>query len=153
MKLDAYDRVILKILQRDGRISNQDLAEQVNLTPAPCLRRVKRLEQEGILSHYAGIVSRRQLGLKVIAFTQISLRQHDAESIALFDAFVANNPHVMECYSIAGDHDYLLKVLARDIEEVEQFLLQKLMKQNFISAANTTFVLREHKHTTVLPLG
>lgn len=152
MKLDHYDRKILQYLQENGRISNQELAEYVNLTPAPCLRRVKRLEQEGYLSHYAGIASRQHLGLKVIAFTQISLKQHDAKSIATFDEFVATNPHVMECYSIAGDHDYLLKVLARDIEEVEQFLLQKLMKQNFISSANTTFVLREHKHTTVLPM-
>lgn len=152
MKLDAYDRKILQCLQENGRISNQDLAEKVSLTPAPCLRRVKRLEQDGYVTHYAGMVSRQHLGLKVIAFTQISLKQHDAKSIAIFDEFVAQNPHVMECYSIAGDHDYLLKVLARDIEEVEQFLLQKLMKQNFISSANTTFVLREHKHTTILPM-
>lgn len=150
--LDRIDRAILDCLQQDGRMSNQDVAERVNLSPAPCWRRIKRLQDEGVLRAYVALVDPATVGLNVIAYINISLTDHHAETVAEFDSFVAASPEVLECYSVTGEHDYLLRVVAPGIAEVEDFLMHRLLRQRAVNSANTTFVLREKKRTTALPL-
>ncbi|MFA5628520.1 MAG: Lrp/AsnC family transcriptional regulator, partial [Thiohalomonadaceae bacterium] len=102
MKVDSYDRAILQRLQRDGRISNQDLAEAVNLSPSPCLRRVRRLEEEGIIEGYVARLNARKVGLNLMAFIQISMDRHTPERFARFEEIIGNYPEVLECHLITG---------------------------------------------------
>lgn len=150
--LDRIDRAILDCLQRDGRMSNQDIADAVNLSPAPCWRRIKRLQDEGVLRGYVALVDPPAVGLNVTAYINISLTDHHADTVAEFDSFVASSPEVLECYSVTGEHDYLLRVVAPGIAEVEEFLMHRLLRQKAVNSANTTFVLRQKKSTTVLPM-
>ena len=151
-KLDAIDRAIVDCLQRDGRMSNQEIADQVNLSPAPCWRRIKRLEEEGVVQGYVGLVDGATVGLNVIAYINISLTDHHGATVAEFDDFIAAATEVLECYSVSGEHDYLLRVIAPDIAAVEDFLMHRLLRVTAVNSANTTFVLRQKKHTTALPL-
>lgn len=151
-KLDRIDRAILDCLQRDGRMSNQEIASHVNLSPAPCWRRVKRLEEQGVVRNYVALVDPATIGLNVIAYINISLTDHHAETVAEFDAFIDKSPVVLECYSVTGEHDYLLRVVAPGIVEVEEFLMHRLLRQKAVNSANTTFVLRQKKNTTALPV-
>ena len=151
--LDATDKAILDCLQRDGRMSNNEVAEHVNLSPAPCWRRIRRLEKEGVLRGYVALVDPAALGLDVTAFISISLNDHHAKTLERFDAFIAISPEVMECYSVSGEHDYILRVVAAGIAEVEEFIMHRLLRQKGVHSANTTFVLRQKKSTTALPLA
>lgn len=151
--LDSIDRAILDCLQQDGRMSNNDIAERVNLSPAPCWRRTRRLEKAGVLRGYVALVDAHALGLDVTAFISISLNNHHARTLERFDAFVAVSPEVMECYSVSGEHDYILRVVASGIAEVEEFIMHRLLRQKGVHSANTTFVLGQKKSTTALPLA
>ncbi|MCD9459950.1 Lrp/AsnC family transcriptional regulator [Marinibactrum halimedae] len=149
--MDRCDKAIIDSLQRDGKLTNQELATRVNLSPAPCLRRVKRLEKEGVIKGYTCLVNRVALGAHLLAFVQVSLNRHTIDATELFNEFVERCEQVIECYSTSGEYDYLLKVVAHDMVEMEDFLLHELMAMNVISTANTNFVLGERKHTTVIP--
>ncbi len=151
-KIDRTDVAILDCLQRDGRMSNQEIAARVNLSAAPCWRRIKRLQEEGVLRGYVGLVNATAVGLGVTAYIEISLTNHHADTVAQFDAFIDAAVEVMECYSVTGQHDYLLRVVAPGIGAVEEFLMQRLLRQPAVDSANTTFVLRQKKHTTALPV-
>lgn len=131
---------------------NQEIAALVNLSPAPCWRRIKRLEEDGILRGYVGLVDPPTVGLNVTAYINICLTDHHADTVADFDAFIDKSPEVLECYSVTGEHDYLLRVVAPGIAEVEEFLMHRLLRQKAVNSANTTFVLRQKKNTTVLPM-
>jgi len=133
-------------------MSNQEIAARVNLSAAPCWRRIKRLQEAGVLRGYVGLVDATAVGLGVTAYIEISLTNHHADTVAQFDAFIDAAPEVMECYSVTGQHDYLLRVVAPGIGEVEEFLMQRLLRQPAVDSANTTFVLRQKKHTTALPV-
>lgn len=133
-------------------MSNQEIAAQVNLSPAPCWRRIKRLEEEGVVRGYVGLVDPAAVGLNVVAYINISLTDHHAATVAEFDSFILAAPEVLECYSVSGEHDYLLQVIAPDIAAVEEFLMHRLLRQTAVDSANTTFVLRRKKSTTALPL-
>ncbi len=150
--LDKFDRALLEVLQRDGRATNQQLASRVQLSAAPCWRRVKQLEKRGIIERYAALLNPDKLGLRVSAYVHVSLEDHHTESVESFDAFVAADPQVLECASVSGEHDYLLRVVARDVAELEAFLMQRLLKVSAVKAANTSIVLRQKKSTTALPL-
>ena len=150
--IDRIDRAILDCLQRDGRMANQEIAARVNLSPAPCWRRIKRLEEDGILSGYVALVDPAAVGLNVTAFINITLMDHHAETVAEFDAFIASSGEVLECYTVSGEHDYLLRVVAPGIAEVEEFLMHRLLRQRAVNSANTTFVLRQKKKTTAIPV-
>ncbi|MEZ5523880.1 MAG: Lrp/AsnC family transcriptional regulator [Pseudomonadales bacterium] len=153
MNIDSYDQAILRRLQRDGRISNQDLAEAVNLSPSPCLRRVRRLEEEGIIEGYAARVNARKLGLKLIAFIHISMDKHTPERFDRFEAAIANYPEVLECHLITGqDADYLLKVVVEDMDGFQHFLLNKITRIEGVSGVNSSFVLKSPQNTTALPV-
>ncbi len=151
-KLDHYDKSILSLLQQHGRMTNQNLAERVNLSPAPCLRRVDKLARAGIIKHYVAIADRYQLGLTVLAYIHISLNDHHADTVAAFNEFVENSASILECYSVSGEYDYLLRVVARDVSALESFIMEELLQTNTVRSANTSFVLNEKKYTTALPL-
>lgn len=151
-KLDAYDRDLLALLQRDGRITNQRLAERVNLSPAPCLRRVDKLEAAGYIRGYAALADREKLGLSVLVYIHISLNDHHADTVAAFDRFVEHSDAILECYAMSGEYDYLLRVVARDVAALESFIMEQLLQTNTVRAANTSFALKQKKYTTALPV-
>ncbi|MAZ70121.1 Lrp/AsnC family transcriptional regulator [Porticoccus sp.] len=153
MKLDAYDRAILRKLQQEGRISNQDLAENVNLSPSPCLRRVRRLEEEGVIDGYTARLNARRLGLNLMAFIQISMDKHIPERFQGFESAVANFPEVLECHLITGQAaDYLLKVVVEDMDGYQQFLLNKITRIEGVSGVQSSFVLKSPQNTATLPV-
>lgn len=150
--LDPYEKLILKELQRDGRASTQALSDAVRLSPSPCWRRVKRLEEDGYITRYAAILDGKKLGLRALAHIQVSLVDHDASSINKFQTFVDNNEQVLECSSITGDFDYILKVAAKDPESLEQFIMQVLLRLKVVRTTATTFILRQMKVNGALPV-
>jgi Lrp/AsnC family leucine-responsive transcriptional regulator len=154
MKLDNYDKRILEILQEDGRISNQELADRIGLSPSPCLRRVRALEESGIIAGYRAMLDARKLGLNLIAFVSISMDRHTPERFANFDALVTAMPEVLECSLITGrDADYQLKIVVRDMDAYQDLLLNKLTRIEGVSGVHSSFVLRQIVERTVLPLG
>lgn len=153
MDLDRYDQKILEILQRDGRISNQELSEQIGLSPAPCLRRVRALEESGLISGYRAIVDASKLGLSLLAIIQISMDRHTPERFEGFDSTVRNIPEVLECLLITGqDADYLLKVIIKDMDAFQELLLNKITRIDGVTGVHSSFVLRQIVGNTALPI-
>lgn len=153
MLLDPFDIAILKELQADGRISNRDLAERVGLSPAPCWRRLRALEEQKVVSHYAAILNAENVGLRIIAFAHISLENHHAQTVADFDKAIQSSDQVLECYMTSGEYDYMLKVVAADMAAYEKFLSDVLMQIAAVRNVSTSFALRHKKLTTALPLN
>lgn len=151
-QFDEIDRKILRTLQKDGKISLQALAAQVNMSTSPCFRRVKRLQDSGIITGYVALLDQKALGLNAQAYLQLSLIDHKEETIQAFDRFVQNEAQVIECASITGSNDYLLKVVAEDAEALEQFIMKRVLRLGIISSSYTNFVLRRTKSSTVLPV-
>jgi DNA-binding Lrp family transcriptional regulator len=151
-KLDKYDKVILSVLQQQGRITNQNLAEQANLSTAPCWRRVDKLESQGVIKRYVALVNREKLGLSVMVYIHISLNDHHSDTLRVFDRFVEQSDSILECYSVSGEYDYLIRVVANDVKALEFFLMEKLLKLEAVRSANTSFVLKQKKYTTALPI-
>lgn len=153
MKLDRYDLRILTILQKDGRISNQDLADKVGLSPSPCLRRVRYLEEQGLIMGYQAQLDPKKLNLSLTALIQISMDQHTPERFALFEKFVRDIPEVLECLLITGQTaDYQLKVIVKDLEDYQNLLLNKITRIQGVSGVHSSFVLRKIVDTAALPL-
>lgn len=154
MKLDRYDRRILDVLQRDGRISNQDLADRIGLSPSPCLRRVRTLEESGLIAGYRALLDARKLGLTLLALVHISMDRHTPERFARFDAAVSELPEVLECLLITGQEaDYQLKVIVRDMEAYQSLLLNKITRIDGVTGVHSSFVLRRVVERTALPVG
>ena len=152
MGLDQYDRAILRTLQRNGRLSNRDLAEQVGLSAAPCWRRVRRLEEEGYIRDYIAQLSPHRLGFQVFAFAEVSLDNHHADTLVAFNEAVQSCPEILECHSVSGQCDYLLKIVEKDMESYEHFLSGTLLQVPGIRSISTMFSLRQQKLTRELPL-
>jgi Lrp/AsnC family transcriptional regulator, leucine-responsive regulatory protein len=153
MKLDRFDRLILDILQTDGHISNQELAERIGLSPAPCLRRVKALEQSGLITGYQALLDAKKLGLSLMALIGISMDQHTPERFANFEASIGMVPEVLECLLITGQQsDYLLKVVVRDMDDYQHLLLHKITKIAGVTGVHTSFVLRNVIARARLPI-
>ena len=153
MSLDRVDRSILRILQQEGRISNLDLAEKTALSPSPCSRRVKRLEDEGLVSSYVARLNPDELGLKLMALIQISLDLHTPERFENFEGIVDTFEEVMECYLITGQQaDYLLKVIVPDMDYYQEFLLGKLTRIDGVTGVHSSFVMRKVVDSTALPM-
>ena len=150
--LDNYDRSILRVLQAVGKIGNQDLAEKVNLSSSPCWRRVKKLEDSGIIDGYVAMLNPKSLELKAMAYVHIALLDHRQETIETLDNFVATQEQIVECSSITGSNDYVLKIIEKDTESLEQFIMQKLLRLGIVRASTTNLILRQKKYTTALPL-
>lgn len=153
MALDRTDRRILHELQLNARITNQELADRVGLSPSPCLRRVKQLEEAGLIKGYVTELAADKLGLKLMALVQIAMDRHTPDRFERFETAVRALPQVLECIMITGQSaDYQLKVLVRDMDEYQDFLLNKLTRIPGVSDVRSSFVLRSIVSTAVLPL-
>ncbi len=154
MQSDAYDRQILRALQEDGRISNQDLAERIGLSPSPCLRRVRALEEAGVITGYRALLDAKALGLSLMALVHISMDQHTPERFRHFDAQVAQIEEVIECLLITGQSaDYQLKVLVRDMDAYQDLLLNRITRIKGVTGVHSSFVLRRVVDGAPLPLA
>lgn len=153
MKLDRYDRRILEVLQLEGRVSNQELAERIGLSQSPCLRRVRALEESGLITGYRAIVDAKKLGLSLLALIHISMDRHTPERFANFDATISALPEVLECLLITGqDADYQLKVIVSDMEAYQCLLLDKITRIEGVTGVHSSFVMRQVVARTSLPL-
>lgn len=142
-QLDRYDKAILTLLQADGRMSNQDLADKIGLSPSPCLRRVKALEDAGLITGYRALVDAKKLGFSLMALIYISMDQHTPERFASFEAAVSAIPEVLECLLITGQQaDYQLKVIVADMDGYQELLLNKITRIKGVTGVHTSFVLR-----------
>lgn len=153
IQLDRTDYRILHHLQNDGRLTNLDLADRVGLSPSPCLRRVRALEEAGILKRYVGIVDAKAVGLPISAFINVSLRSQEVGALDAFQAAVESFPEVMECYLMTGSSDYLLRVVVPDLGRYERFLADKLTRIPGIANIQTSFALKPVVARTELPLA
>jgi Lrp/AsnC family leucine-responsive transcriptional regulator len=154
MQLDRYDRQILELLQQDGRISNQDLADRIGLSPSPCLRRVRTLEEAGLITGYRAMLDAKKLGLSLMALIGISMDQHTPERFANLEASIAEIPEILECLLITGQQsDYQLKVVVRDMDAYQDLLLNKITRIQGVTGVHTSFVLRRVVDRSNLPLG
>jgi DNA-binding Lrp family transcriptional regulator len=150
--LDRVDRRILDTLQADARISNQELAKKVGLSPAPCWRRLRRLEEEGFISGYATLLEASAIGLPILAYALVTLDNHHADTVRQFDRLIQDRPEVLECHSMSGPNDYLLRIVAASMEAYEHFLSTQVLQLAAVRSVNTSFVLRTKKSTTRLPV-
>jgi Lrp/AsnC family leucine-responsive transcriptional regulator len=154
LKLDRFDLRILAELQKDAGQTNQELAERIGLSPSPCSRRVKHLEEAGIIQQRVTLLDRRRLGLALTAIIQISMDRHTPERFDAFEAEVRQYPEVQECYLITGQEaDYLLKVVVPDMDHYQEFLLNKITRIEGVSGVHSSFVMRRVVDSTELPLG
>jgi len=150
---DRIDLAILGVLQQEGRLTNAELAERVNLSASACLRRVQRLESDGVIGGYAARVTPAAVGLGLQAFVRVQLRSHDAAAVQNFVERVAAWDDVVACHALTGDMDYLLQVVVEDLEHFSRFLLDHLLNDAGVADVNSSFVLRTVKHERALPLG
>ncbi len=154
MKLDRYDQHILEVLQQDGRINNQDLADRIGLSPSPCLRRVRALEESGLIVGYRALLDAKKLGLTLTALIHISMDKHTPERFANFEAVVGLLPEVLECLLITGQNaDYQLKVAVRDMDHYQALLLNKLASITGVTGVHSSFVLRQVLSKTALAVS
>lgn len=152
MKLDRTDRRILAVLQQDGRMSHLALAEQVGLSPTPCTRRVRALESAGVIQGYAALVDPRRVGQSIQAIVQIKLEQHTDEIAERFRRTLQERPEVMACYAMAGDMDFLLHVVVRDIEALSDFTLRRLLRIPGVRDVRSSIVLETVKRSFKVPV-
>ena len=152
--LDRYDREILRLLQQEGRLSNQELAERIGLSASPCLRRVRALEEAGYISGYRALLDAGKLGLSLTALLHISMDRHTPERFENFEQQIQALPEVMECLLITGqDADYQLKVVVRDMEAYQELLLDKITRIEGVSGVHSSFVMRKVVDKTALPVA
>ena len=149
---DKKDLRILKILQEQARISNSDLAQHVGLSPSPCWRRVRALEDAGVIQQYVALVSAKSVGLPINVFATVTLDKQIESALEAFEASVTKRPEVMECYLMTGEFDYLLRVVVPDLEAYEHFLLEHLTRIKGIASIKSSFSLKQVCYKTTLPL-
>ncbi len=151
-ELDDFDKRLLRLLQHDARLTTQELADRAGLSVSPAWRRIRRLEQEGIIRGQVAMLDPRKLGLHAVAYVHVSLLDHAEATIARFDQFVQEQDQVVECASITGSNDYVIRVVAKDPEDLEFFIMRKLLALGVVRSSATNFVLRQTKYTTALPI-
>ena len=150
--LDRTDLQILEMLQSDARISNAELAEHVNLSPTPCLRRVKRLEESGVIKNYVTELDRQKIGLHISAFVFVQLERNSSENATAFETAVKELPQVMECFVLTGQYDYLLRVVSEDLETYEKFIKTGLADIIQVARIDTTIILNQVMSRMSLPI-
>ncbi len=154
MELDHYDQQILQVLQEDGRISNQDLADRIGLSPSPCLRRVRALEEAGLIRGYRALLDAKKLGLSLMALIHISMDRHTPDRFESFEAEIGAIPEVIECLLITGqDADYQVKTVVRDMDAYQELLLNRITRIPGVTGVHSSVVLRRVVDKTALPLG
>lgn len=151
--LDKFDINILVALQKDGRLSNRELADKIGLSTAPCWRRLKRLEDEGFITCYKAELNAKKINLNVVAFAQVSMDNHHPETLDPFLTLVKQNSEIQECHSVSGDCDYLLKIITRDLDSYDELLSQKLLQAKGVRSVNTMFSMRQPKIIREFPLS
>ncbi len=152
MDLDRTDYRILHHVQNNARISNVELAEAVGLSPSPCLRRVKALEEAGVIKRYAGIVDAGAVGLLISIFINVSLERQERTHLEDFEGSIRSNPEVMECYLMTGSSDYLVRIVVPDLQAYERFLADKLTRIPGVANIQSSFALKQVVYNTELPL-
>ncbi len=150
--LDVIDRKILRALQDDGKISMGELAEKVGLSPSPCARRVRLMEKAGVIKGYAAVVDQKKGGLPISAFASIKLERQREEDLDRFEDTVSRWPEVLDCYLMTGQRDYLMRVVAADLEAYERFIKDKLTRLDNIASIETSFALGQVKRSEMVPL-
>ena len=152
VQLDATDRNILNELQRDGRLANQELAQRVHLSPSACLRRVKRLEESGVISQYVALINPKAVGKQGTSYTIINLERMTTSALAAFEAAVLASPDILDCFYVAGTNDYMIRFAYKDAEDLERFHTQVLMQLPEVARSNSMLVLRTIKKSTAFAL-
>lgn len=151
--MDNYDLKILDCLQKDARISNVSLAESIHLSPAPCLRRVRELENSGVINRYTAILDPAKMGWNVSVFIEIRLEKQVLSYIEVFEQMVGQYPEVMECYLMTGTSDYLLRVVAKDLASLQTFITEKLATIPNVANMRSSIALKQVKYKTALPIN
>ena len=151
--LDEKDRILLGYLQKDARISNVELARRVGLSPPGLQKRLRRLEQKGIIDRYVTLLNREAIGYDMLCFIQVTMLRHEPTAITRFRFLVQDLPEVLECYSITGEFDYLMKIAVRNRKHLEHFLMEVLTPMPGVNTFRTFLVLRGIKETTALSLA
>ena len=152
VQLDAINKAILNELQRDGRLSNLELSQRVHLSPSACLRRVKQLEESGVIARYAALINAKAVGQQGTSFTIVNLETLTNPVLEAFEQAVRDEPRVLDCYYVAGSNDYLLRFTYNDAEDLERFHTEVLMRLPGVMRSNSMLVLRTVKKTTALRL-
>ncbi|WP_040727145.1 Lrp/AsnC family transcriptional regulator [Thiomicrorhabdus sp. Kp2] len=153
MQLDSYDKAILEALQNNGRLTNQEIADQIGLSPSACLRRFKALEESGVIIGYRTLLDSKKLGLDLLALLHISMDKHTKERFSQFEKAVQSMPNVLECLLLTGQTaDYQLKVLVKDLEAYQDLLLNHITQITGVSGVHTSFVLRKVVNKTAIPI-
>ena len=150
--LDEMDRALLQFLQEDARISNAELARRLDLSATGLQKRLRKLEDAGIIQRYTTLVDREAVGYDMLCFVQVTLQRHELNAIAAFKQAVQTMPEVLECYHLTGEYDYMLKVLLRNRKHLEIFLMEKLTPLSGMDKLRTSLVLNEIKESTAVPL-
>ena len=151
--IDAIDRSILRMLQQHSKMTIKEIAGKLNLTASPVFERIKRLEKEEYITSYRAVIDRKKIGLSLLVFCNISLIQHEANSIKKFEKDIQQFPEVIECYHIGGMSDYLIKVVAKDMDTYQHFVAKKLASVENIRQVQSSFVMTEVKSTADLPIS
>ena len=151
--IDAIDRSILRMLQQHSKMTIKEIAGKLNLTASPVFERIKRLEKEKYITSYRAVIDRKKIGLSLLVFCNISLIQHEAASIKKFEKDIQQFPEVIECYHIGGMSDYLIKVVAKDMDTYQHFVAKKLASVENIRQVQSSFVMTEVKTTADLPIS
>jgi len=151
--LDAIDRKILALLQENARLANVELAGAVGLSPSPCLRRVRDLEEARVIRRYVTLLDPAQLGLPVSIFVSVTLERQVEQALEHFEAAILKRPEVMECYLMTGDADYLLRIVTADLSGYERFLIDHLTRVPGVSSIKSSFALKQVKYLTALPVS
>ena len=152
MEFDRYDLHILKILQHDSGISMQELGKQIGLSHTPCWRRVKKLEEQGVITKQVALLNSKSLDLNVNVFVNVTLRQHHENALNRFEEAVSQLSEVVECYTVSGETDFLLRVVVKDVEAYEKLLKGTLLQLPEVGNLSSTFALRQVKYTTEIPV-
>ena len=154
MNIDRFDRQILQVLQEDGRISNQDLADRIGLSASPCLRRLRALEESGIVTGYRALLNAKSLGYTLMALIYISMDKHTPERFEHFEKEIKKIPEVLECLLITGqDADYQIKVVVKDMDAFQELLLNRITRTQGVTGVHSSFVLRKVVDKTALPVS
>jgi DNA-binding Lrp family transcriptional regulator len=151
-RLDELDKAILRVLQNDGRISNADLARQINLSPPAAHARIKQLERKGYIQQYTALLNPEKVGYDMICFVQMALQAHQRKQVEAIRDTIQAMPEVLECYHLTGDFDYLMKVVIHNRQDLERFVLQRLTALPGVARVQTSIVLSAVKSTTIIPL-
>jgi len=150
--LDNIDKAILRELQEDGSISNLNLSKKIGLSPSACLARTKNLVETSIIKKFAAIVDEKKIGMEILAFVLVNLSPLNRETIHSFLEYVNRFPQIQECYTLTGSHDYLLKIVAKDMESYRDFIIDSLMQNTTISSVETSMIMGIEKRTVNVPV-